>query len=368
MKILKYIILALIILNLPTVILFWVSEGLGSAISYLVFVLLIVYYFLNKIGKAPDKLMLMLGISYYIISGLNFEYGGQTKYYFFFLIKYIVFIICGSRLAEKTSKFELIIFLLLGTLSVIMHALFFADNFGRYSGFYMNPNTAGFIAIIGYAFTYSIDNKYLKIIAQIIFTIGGIITFSRTFIIIWILVNILSLRISIKNIKILATGAALFVALITFGELFSLNTIRLKQFSSILNNEKGAVSDANNDSRTETWSHYYENILENPIIGNGYGALSGNGIHQQGAHNSFIMILGEAGILPFMILSGIYLYLLFGGLKLFNTAPYILMQSIAIFLFLLTFHNYFITHYVLLITLWMRYEISNKKHIYEKYN
>ena len=365
MKILKYTILALIVLNLPTAMLFWVSEGLGSATSHLVYALLLLYPILRKEGGSTNKIMLLLGISYFIISALDFEYGPiETKYYFFDLIKYIIFIIGGSRLVEDTNKFELVIFLLLGTISIIIHALFYSDNFGRYSGFYMNPNAAGFIAITGYALTYSLNNKFFKTLTQIIFTIGGIITFSRTFIIIWILVNILSIRISIKNVKILAAGAAVFVALITFGEVFKLNTIRLKQFSSILNNEEGAVTEANDDSRTETWALFYEDVLDKPFLGNGYLALSGHGLHNQGAHNSFLMIIGEAGIVPFILLTGIYFYFIFSGFMLFDSAPHILMQAISIFLFLLTFHNYFVTFYVLIFTLWMFHEINiKKKHV-----
>ena len=349
------------ILNLPTVMLFWVNESLGSLSNIAVYGLLLLYYFLNNGGKT-NIWMLILGISYYTISGLNFEYCSDQDYYFFSFIKYIIFIVCGSRFVAHVSKLELTIFLLLGALSIIIHALFFSDTYGRYSGLYINPNAASFIAIIGYALTYSLQNKYFKIFSQIIFSIGGIITFSRTFIIIWILVNLLSLRISIKNIRILAVGAALFVALITFGEIFKLNTIRLKQFSSIINNEEGAVSAANDDSRTETWSHYYENILEKPLLGNGYGALSGNGIHPLGAHNSFIMVIGEAGIIPFIIFFGIYLYILFCGIKYFDHAPHIIMQGIATFLFLLTFHNYWVTLYILIITLWLYHEISLQKY------
>lgn len=368
MNILKYTILALTILNLPTVTLFWVSEGLGSLLNYSVYGFLLLYYFLNK-GGIPNMWMLIIGISYYSFSGLNFEYGGDPKYYFFFFLKYIIFIICGSKFVENVNKFELLVFLFLGSISIIIHAAFYPDNFGRYSGLYMNPNAATFIAIMGYALTYSLQNKYVKTLVQIICTIAGIITFSRTFIIIWILVNLLSIRISIKNIRVLAIGAALFVALITFGELFKLNTIRLKQFSSVLNNEEGAVAAANDDSRSDTWAQYYDNILEKPIIGNGYGALSGYGIYPTGAHNAFIMVLGEAGIVSFIIFTGLYLYILFCGIKLFDYSPHILMQGIAIFLFLLTFHNYWDNLYILIITLWICNEISisfKKKLNYEK--
>jgi O-antigen ligase len=220
---------------------------------------------------------------------------------------------------------------------------------------------------MGFALTYSLKNKYTRTLVQIICTIAGIITFSRTFIIIWILINILSIRISIKNIRILAVGAALFVALITFGELFKLNMIRLKQFSSILNNEEGAVTAANDDSRSDTWAQYYDNILEKPLLGNGYGALSGYGIYPTGAHNSFIMVLGEGGIIPFIVFTGIYLYILYCGIKLFDYSPHIIMQGIAIFLFLLTFHNYWDNLYIVLITLWIYKETKIKKIDYEKY-
>ena len=62
------------ILNLPTAMLFWVNESLGSVFNIAVYGLLLVYYFLNEGGRTYVW-MLILGISYYTLSGLNFEYG-----------------------------------------------------------------------------------------------------------------------------------------------------------------------------------------------------------------------------------------------------------------------------------------------------
>lgn len=341
----------------------FVGEGIGSMSSYLLYGLLAIYIFTNKFVK-PNLWLLLIGISYYMLSGLHFVYRTDAIAFIIAFVKFIIIILAGNILVKKVNNFEFFVFLLIGSFSVIIHNIFFPDAFGRYSGLYLNPNAAGFIAIIGYALTYGLRNKYLKTSAQIIFTIAGIITFSRTFLVIWGIINLLSLKISIKNVRILAAGLALLISLITFGELFKFDTMRLEQFTAVLNNEKGGFEKANKDSRTETWATYYDDILEKPFLGNGYGALSGFGIHFIGVHNSFLMILGESGLIPFIIFTSLYLYIFIWGLKLFKIAPNILMQSIALILFLLTNHNFFTTDYIIISTLWVHWQIIDKKPYY----
>lgn len=358
MRILRYVILSLILLNLPSFFFFNISQVSSNLMSYGTYVLLIVYFVLKKGGK-PNLWVLITGITFFLIAGLNFHSGDESKYYGTF-IKFIITVVCGSALVRDVTIKELYTFLFIGALSSIVHAVAYPDNYGRYSGFYINANTAGFIAIIAYTLTFRIKNVLHKNLAQILITLSGLVTFSRTFILMWVVVNLISLKISIKNVKILGVGFGLVVLLVVFGELFKLNTVRLNTLTDLLDQKEGAIEDAGEASRTETWEIYYDYILEKPFQGNGYNSFQSSGFNRVSVHNSFLLIIGEAGIVPFLMFVGFCIYFVAKGIALFEIAPYILMQGVSFILFMLTFHNVFQMDWILIITLWIFQQIKEK--------
>ena len=356
MRVLKYVIMALTLLNIPSIIFFEVSPAISSVLSYGTYALLIVFFILEK-GSKPNMWLLILGLTFFTIAGINF-YAGEESEYFITFVKYIITIVCGSALVKKITPNEIFIFLFIGALSIFINAAIFPSKFGRYSGLYVNANLAGFIAVIAYSLTFRIKRFSIRTILQVLITLAGIFTFSRTFILIWVLLNLISLKINIKNIRILAIGVGLLLLLSFFGSVFKLNTTRLKQFTAVINSEEGAITQANEASRTETWALYYDAILENPFFGNGYNSFQKIGLHSVSIHNNYLLFLGEAGLVPFLIFLGLSIYLLYMGYKLFDLAPYLLLQAIAFFLFMLTFHNFLTTDAVLVLTLWMFYQIK----------
>jgi len=156
MNLLRYSLLALIIWNLPTFILEVSGDVMGSNSSYLMFGLLLVYYFLAK-KNLPLWAFIALGVSYFLISGL--VYVGDFENYVFKFLKYLIFILAGAELVRQSTKNEIYIFLLIGALSIIVNAVVFQDDYGRYGGFYLNPNAAGLISLIGYCFSFIINHK-----------------------------------------------------------------------------------------------------------------------------------------------------------------------------------------------------------------
>ena len=94
---------------------------------------------------------------------------------------------------------------------------------------------------------------------------------------------------------------------------FQLNTQRFNALKSVFSDEVDTEAISKN-SRNETWSLYTDVILENPIIGNGYRSMQGKNADtvgvKAGVHNSYLMALGEAGVIPFLMLIIIQSYLL----------------------------------------------------------
>lgn len=345
----------MILLNLPAAALEFVNASLGTLLSYGSLLLLIVYYFIETKSK-PNSWMLIIGFSYYLIS--SFQYVGETRGFIVIFIKYFIIVICGFEAIKRTTKKELYFFLLAGAIIVLAQALYFPTRYGRYSGFYGNPNTAGFICILGYGLTYGLKNKALKLLGQFIFTLIGLLTFSRTFIALWLVINVLSIFIKIKNIRIFILGIGIISTLFAIDEFIGLSNPRFQQLKAIINNENVSITEISKGSRTETWARFYDVVMENPFFGSGYGAFQGNGVNAFGAHNTYLLVIGESGIIPFIIFTGFFIYLLYNSFKLFKLAPNLLMQSIAISIFLLANHNFFNFYYITFLAMWIQYQIS----------
>jgi hypothetical protein len=362
MKYLKVVILLLIFLNFPSFALININALTGTILSYGTFILIIVYCFFNKKEKLIVPFIIS-GLLYFLISVLVDSQNSQN--FLIIFIKYFILII-GTKLIIDTKDIEIYIMLLIGALSILYESIFVIDIGGRYSGFYLNPNTAGFICIIGYCFSLSIGNNKLRFLGQILFTIAGFVTFSRTFLLLWILISIISLFISYKNFYKIIIGILILSLVIKFGDNFDFDLKRFEAFSTFFD---GKINDQmEQDSRTETWALYYEKIIENPILGNGYLAFSGKTLGKGesayfvvGVHNTFLMVLGEAGLFVFIYFLWIYIGFIIKGIILFKEYPLIFLTSFALFLFMLTSHNYFDNYILLFFSGWLYFKIDNFK-------
>lgn len=357
MRIIRIVLLLLILWNLPSMALFAFGSNLGSLLSYATIGLLALYYLLEK-KTTFNWWIIIISFLYFTIS--SFQYYGITNEIILDAIKYFVFVVGGYELVKNVSKSELYVIILIGSLSIAIEALFFTINYGRYSGFYLNPNQAGFMCIYGYSLVFSLKNSNLKLLGQFVFTLLGLLTFSRTFILIWLLLNLISLKISIKNIRILGVGILIFTSLVFIDESIGLNNPRFEEFKNVLSNKKVSGGEISNDSRMDTWSQFYDKIFESPIFGNGYGTFSGK-TGYLGVHNTYLMIIGEAGFIPFLLFIGYFGYLFYWSIYFFKTHPYLIMQIIALAVFLLTDHNFFVNYFMTFVAMWIQYQIIAQK-------
>jgi hypothetical protein len=366
MKYLKIIILTLLFGNFPSFSLMYIDSTTGTVLSYGTFLLIIIYFLIKK--EKPIIPLVILGLSYFLISILIDSQNSDGFIATF--IKYLIFVTMGASVIKDVTKNELFYFLLFGALSIIYESIFVIDIGGRYSGLYLNPNFAGCICILGYCFSFSISNKNFKIIGQILFSYAGFVTFSRTFLLLWVLVNILSLSISYKNSYKIILGIILISFFVSFGNKFDFNTKRLEAFTTILD---GKISqDLAENSRTETWSKYYDRILDQPFFGNGYLSFSGKTFGEDdkaygivGVHNTPLLIIGEAGIFVFLYFLWIYGGFIVSGIHYFKEDPLFLLVSFSLLMYMLTSHNYFNNYLILFISAWLYLKIDIKKNIIE---
>lgn len=359
MKLLRYIVLILILWRITPFSISIAGPSAGLMMSMVTFLLLMLYYFL-----VPKRQILfafiLLGIGYYIIAGLQFD--GEPKFFINELVKYMITIVCATELARHTTLNELYVFLVLGSLSIIINAAFFPDNYGRYSGYYLNPNMAGVVCAFAYCLSFGITNKKLKTLGQFVVIFAGILTFSRYFFIIWIFISVAAAVLDRKNAAILGIGVGVIVVVFSLASILQLNSARFSALESLINNDQSSsqTSSLEEDSRLDTWSTYYEMILENPITGNGYKKLTGNAF-VPGVHNSYLLTLGEAGIVPFFLMLGIYFHLFFASLKYYNSHPVFIFLIITMMGFLAVAHNYYDNYIVLFVSLWLYVKMIEDK-------
>ena len=360
MNILKIVILCVLLWGIPSFFAYDVS--IGSKFNVLLYGLLVVYYFLVTKKKILFIFLLFI-VSYFIISATIFV--RDPQFYYTDFIKFLILIISGTELARNTELKEFFIILMFGATSILAHAMFFQDGYGRYSGFYLDPNGAGFVCLIGYCISMSINSKFLKLFGQFLFTFAGIITFSRTFMLLWLLVSILAVISNRKNSVNFGLGIGVIIFAFSLASILQLNTVRFSAIEGILGNNASQKNMAvlEEDSRTESWAVYYEMILDNPIFGNGYQKLSGLDETKQGVHNSFLMVLGEAGFFPFLLMIGIYVFMLKKSSMFFKSDVHFFLISFSIIGILMTMHNYFSSYLVVFTSLWLYTRITETDQI-----
>ncbi|QKJ64452.1 O-antigen ligase [Flavobacterium sp. M31R6] len=362
MTYLKIVILTLLFCNLPSFSLVHLDATTGAFLSYGTFFLIIIYFLHKK--EMPIVPLVILGLSYFLISILIDSQNSEGFMATF--IKYLIFVTMGASVIKDVTKNEIFTLLLIGAFSIIYESIFVIDIGGRYSGFYLNPNFAGCICILGYCFSFSISDKKIKIIGQILFSYAGFVTFSRTFLLLWVLVNILSLSISYKNSYKIILGIVLISFFVSFGNKFDFNTKRLEAFATILD---GKISqDLAENSRTLTWAKYYDRILDHPFFGNGYLSFSGKTYGEddkaygiEGVHNTPLLIIGEAGIFVFLYFLWLYGGFVLSGIHYFKQDFLLLLVSFSLFIYMLTTHNFFNNYILLSISIWLFQQIEIKK-------
>jgi O-antigen ligase len=367
MRILRYSILVSILWALPSFVLAYFSPGLGSASSYLTSFLLVAYYIIIKDKGPLPWVFILLGLTYYFIAGLQYT-GLSGKDYIILIVKYLIVIIGGAEVLRRTSLQELYIVLIFGGLSIVINTMFFplynahfTPVYGRYSGFYLNPNHAGAICLIGLALNFGVKSRKLKYLGFLVFTLAGFFTFSRYFLAMFLVINMIMVYNNKKYLIAPILGAIGLFVIFTFGSSLNLNTQRFNAFKSIFSNkEKIDTETLEEDSRTETWATYKDIVMDQPLFGHGYGKLQGNHFgHVEGVHNTYLMVIGEAGIIPFFILIGICFFFLRRGFSYFKTKPEFSILALVLVTALLVSHTYFDKFSLLFISLYLYFNLTD---------
>jgi len=218
------------------------------------------------------------------------------------------------------------------------------DEDGRFSSFYSNPNALGLVANIALVLNlYSLlkhDRFFvLKFILIPIILYVSFLSLSRTALFIsgftivlfifWLLLRAFSTRKKTIRKSIAVFGLPLYIIIyitLNFDFLVDkyLDSWQAKKIKGLIEIVfKGKVTSENTSSRTEHLALFYESFLEHPFLGKGVAYFANIPNHKWGVHNTYLLVLGDSGILPFVVLMSMILVIYYKSLWMNTTSSLI---------------------------------------------
>ncbi|RIK81125.1 MAG: hypothetical protein DCC68_09270 [Planctomycetota bacterium] len=183
----------------------------------------------------------------------------------------------------------------------------------RATGTYNNPNEAGaavcMFAAMVFAYMMSGRSKLLSTVlvvgALMISALAILLTASRGAFVVFALVSLAQVVISPGSKKLVLSLAAVAVVAGMAYAVFSYWVVReatdrsqVERFESLGRVIRGEVTDETTGGRFELAMNGIREWQKSPLLGNGLGTQRRVGAANIGPHNTYILIAGEAGIVP----------------------------------------------------------------------
>ncbi len=363
-ELLRYVLLFLLLCNTTAFALVYMGPSMGSLTSFATSILLLVYFFFAKPWHKPALPFIIFALFFYTISSFNYTENDTTNFFMKESLRFMITVICGTELLYRCRPKDFFYIFLIGAFSIILNAVVFPEANalhglirGRYGGFFLNPNFAGSACLFGFALSYKISSRTWRLIGQFAFTLAGIFTLSRTFVVVWLLINLIAIVRDKKNLLVPVIGGVVLIGVFTFTDSKMFQTDRFNALESFFDEGPVETETLERDSRTATWAMYYDLIMEKPVFGHGYTKFSRKIGNLPGVHNTYLLIIGEAGIIPFLILIGLYGYLVFGSFTQFKTRPELFYIMVIACLAMMVSHNYFFNYNNVLLSIFVYLEL-----------
>jgi hypothetical protein len=351
LKYLSLLYLSLVLLNIPSVLLASYSASISSFFSYFMFLIsgILIFSYKKRYPK-NIKIFFIFSILYFCISLIN--YRGELHLFLIEFIKFSMFYFGLYAVLDNVNTKSILILLVLGSITILLDALFFRFKdivhddfiveFGRYAGFYLNANSASAVCMFGYSIALC-TNYRLRIWILLLFTLMGIMTLSRTFVIAWILINLFYIIKSPKHLKFFPLFILIPQLIIAFKDSLGLRPERVESLLNSFNTGSIDKKLLNNDSRQQLWEFYYEFVANSPFIGNGSNTFQGGelGLNEIGVHNNFMVLIGESGFLPFILFIGFFIYLFLKSYKYSSISFLPFLIFIVVLIQFLISHTFF---------------------------
>lgn len=214
----------------------------------------------------------------------------------------------------------------------------------RFSGFFANANEAGIVSLISFLFMLwlSHENRHPKyLLCALVSATAVFLTFSKSCIVGLVIVTILytTLHRKLYATILVAVLFATIIVLFTSSSAWmdGLTISQARRVNQVILILSGEISDETTTGRTELWAYGLSLAAEQWfVLGRGLdsfhhlkGFMLENGVWQ-GVHNTYLMILGEAGLPAFIafLVSNIALLYALWRERLFYLLIYIVILQI----------------------------------------
>ncbi len=303
------------------------------------------------INSAPTVL-LVTAIIVYLILGTLFcipiKSANEIEIYLFAYVNSILIIIAlagySASLVSLSKIQSFMVFLrnifIVAGISVLMSPWLYtlyvnlppsADQ--RMGGFFGNPNEGALASVMAIALFIAVPvpRRWLQILLVMMLSVAVILTFSKasiSMLVVILLWNLLHLTKGLAPILRLCLAIATILAGFTFiqyipsgfrviveSPALDLSLSQQKRILAIPMILSGQIDEKTSTGRTYMWNLVLSKAWDEFPLGSGLGSnhhIIGGIIEDgvwQGAHNTFLMILGEAGPLPSSLLVGSFLIL-----------------------------------------------------------
>jgi len=179
---------------------------------------------------------------------------------------------------------------------------------GRASGITLNPNTAGSILTLGLIFSIDMVPKKLRLFYMLLVFVGVLVTFSRSALLLYIILTIIFLFQ--KKISLFSLLVGVFSLSFLFGIMlaFALNfmkshgirTTNIEERIAYIESMGGSGNDDSANERILIVKAAYELFADNPFFGKGFAATA-LWHHKVEAHNQYMNYFAQYGILSLLI-------------------------------------------------------------------
>ncbi len=223
-------------------------------------------------------------------------------------------------------------------------------------GFFANPNEGGILSVIGLGLLIAARIPgYLKVIFYFMLLANCVLTFSKSAMLLFGLVSMVGFLTSDFKVKFrysfVIIGAfviAAYSAPIFYNNLESVQKRRIDQVLAIA--VEGEINADTTSSRSELWEIGLVKINDHVLLGNGLGQLhhmkggvASLGV-DQGVHNVFLMLWGEAGLFVLMGFIFFCLAYLFNWVTMLKVMPkeiltITLVSFVCLFMDMMSAHN-----------------------------
>ena len=191
----------------------------------------------------------------------------------------------------------------------------------RYAGFFGNPNEAGFVAAYALAFVLLLPGRssMLRVALAAFCFFGVVLSFSKTAIVIAVFVLVIGSMTHLRSrlalilaplligfILVLVSSPAKMFYWVADQQFVELAPAQQKRLVEIGNLMEGQFDDATTTNRTQLWDIGFEQLSKHTPDGAGLGSYhhmedgvwSVHADNWLGIHNTFLMVLGESGVVP----------------------------------------------------------------------